>query len=86
MRLTRILIFEQPYLMSIIFTLAKPFLSRKLSARISLCGKEIQQLDKVIKNVSELPTELGGEIADMKCFGEWIDQQMSSTSSCKSEM
>jgi len=61
-RLKGAYIFEQPVIMTVIWFLAKPFMSEKIQSRFHLCGKDYNQIQTICSDMSILPTYLGGTL------------------------
>lgn len=61
-RLKGAFIFEQPFIMNIIWFLARPFMSEKIQTRFHLCGSDYEQLKTVCRDMSLLPDYIGGSL------------------------
>jgi len=72
-------IFEQPFYISWIFFLMKPFLSSKMMSRLHLCGNNYEILKTVLSDIYILPTVLGGDVEDCGSDStrfDWIAYQV----------
>lgn len=80
LRLKGAFIFEEPTIMSVIWFLAKPFMSEKIRSRFNLCGKNYGLIKEVIPDLDIqacLPNCLGGGIPDDDpSLRKWIEHQL----------
>ena len=76
-RLKGAFIFEQPTMMSVIWFLARPFMSTKIQERFHLCGSDYSQIDSVCADKGVLPTYLGGTL-EPGSYPYFIDELIAS--------
>lgn len=63
-RLKGAFIFEQPVFVTVVWFLARPFMSTKIQERFHLCGGDYMRLQNVCSDMSVLPSYLGGSLTE----------------------
>ena len=73
-RLGAIVVLKQPLYMSIIWAIARPFMSSKMRSRVHFLGDDMAKLHTEIMDPADLPPEFGG--TSTEDHFAWFDEQL----------
>lgn len=77
LRLKSIMLFEEPFFFSLIWSVASLVLSEKVKSRFQICGNNYSFLGKNIPDISILPACLGGQASDDFLEDNWMTDKFS---------
>lgn len=80
LRLKSIMLFEEPFFFSVIWTVASLVLSEKVRSRFQICGNNYSFLAKNIPDISILPVCLGGQASDDFQEDNWMTDKFANES------